>query len=525
MNSSLESKIAAGRGRHIRRNVLSSYAGQTVSILTPLILIPLYTRWLGHATYGQWLMIQSVAVYLGLGSLGTWQSVGNRITEGVATGRRDELGQVISTAFVGYAIVAAILALVCGVAAPWIFAGVASEGDSHVAIAFVVLAGLLLSSWPLRTSAMVLRGFERVDREQSVAVVAALLRMIGTATVLYAGLRLIAVALVQGGALLCYGLGAYLLSLRLTPQARPRLSRFSTAVLRSLAMPSLSFFVMDASHTLSFSVDNLVIGYVVGTAMVTAYSVPYRMLLMSGAMFTVLLSALRPTLTTRFVRGERDLLYSGLILLLRLAFLYATFVAFLAWLLGPEILRLWAGAGVFPGKTAFGMQIAVFMMGVVIEPALAILMATTHHYGYAKMALVEGLLNLGLSLWWVHYWGLAGVIGGTLSARVIISLWYAPWAALTLLEARFSQVLKDLGPAALICVVTICAGIIVDRMAHGNLALLVISAAVGGVTILTLFTLIVFSSSERRTAWQLLTRSVNSAALQNELPADAGSGR
>lgn len=501
MKSVLETKIAEGRGGRIGRNILTSYAGTAVSVLTPLILIPLYTRWLGNSTYGQWVMIQSVAAYLGLGGLGTWQSVGNRITESVAAGRREDLEQLVSTAFFGYGFSAAILALISALVAHWIFHSVSGEGDPRVAMAFVVLAVLLLCSWPFRTNAMVLRGFERVDWEQAIYGVSSIGRIIGMTGVLFVGFKLTGIAVVQGGTILLYGIGAYFLSLKFAPEARPRLSRFSADTLRALAMPSLSFFVIEASYMLNFSVDNLVIGYVLGTAMVTAYSVPYRMLLTLAALFAVLLAALRPTLTTRFVRGERELVYSGLVLLWRLALLYASLVAFLAWLIGPEILRVWAGAGVFPGKTVFAMQTAVFMIGVLIDPPLNILAATTHHYNYSKFAMVEGLLNLGLSLWWVHYWGLAGVIGGTFTARLLTTAWYTPSAALNLLQVRYRETLRNLAPAALICAGAIWAALVLRRFAEGNLTIIIPSAIVGSSVIIALFSFTAFSALERRAAW------------------------
>jgi O-antigen/teichoic acid export membrane protein len=501
----LETRIAEGRGRQIGRNILSSYAGQTVSIITPLVLIPLYTRLLGHAVYGQWLMIQSVAVYLGLGNFGTAQSVGNRITESVAGGKREELGQTVSTAFIGYGMVAVVLAIVCAGSAHWIFHDVSAEGDAHVALAFVILTIMLLSSWPLRMGALVLRGFERVDQDQAVSAGSSILRLIGTAAVLYGGMKLVGVALVQGGTTLLYGLGVSILAARFTPEARPRIARFSRRILRSLAKPSLSFFIMDASATLNFSVDNLVIGYVLGTTMVTAYSVPYRMLLTLGGLFSVLDNALRPTLTTRFVRGERDMLYSGLTMLLRIAFLYVTLVAFVAWLIGPEVLRVWAGAGVFPGKYVFGMQIAVFMMSVLIDPPLTVLYATTRHYGFAKFALTEGLLNLVLSLWWVRYWGLGGVIGSTMVARVLTTLWYTPWAAFGLLDNGFERVFRDLWPAAAICTGSIASAVFLDRLANGNRALLIGSSVAGVVLIIAIFALGAFTAPERRAAWSWIT--------------------
>jgi hypothetical protein len=82
-------------------------------------------------------------------------------------------------------------------------------------------------------------------------------------------------------------------------------------------------------------------------------------------------------------------------------------------------------------------------------------MATTRHYGYAACALIEGALNLGLSLWWVHVFGLAGVIAATVVARLATNGWYMIVAANRTLAATTIDQLRRLAPGAAVAAVAL----------------------------------------------------------------------
>jgi len=72
-----------------------------------------------------------------------------------------------------------------------------------------------------------------------------------------------------------------------------------------------------------------------------------------------------------------------------------------------------------------------------------VLMATTKHYMYANLAMLEAVLNVALSLWWVRIWGLPGVIGGTLLARLLTTGWYIPMAAVKIVGSEFEGVYES----------------------------------------------------------------------------------
>jgi O-antigen/teichoic acid export membrane protein len=428
----------------LKRNVAWSYVNWIIGFVAPLILIPLYVRLLGHQLYGEWLVIVSISSYLGLANLGSWQAVGNRITEVVAQGRREEIGRLMSTGFIAYSAIMAMTVLVALVIAALFARRTTPALDGRALMAFYVFIALSALGFPLNAYSVMLRAFERVDIEQRINACSSLFRIVAMAAVLFGGLKLIAVAAIQGGVIFAKGIAAYVAGVRLDADARPRLSRWSTLLLASLFKPSIGFFGLTVASTLTFGVDNLVIGYVMGARAVTQYAVPFRLMTIVSGGFAVGISALWPTIT-RFHAGDRlDEIRRGFILLMRLAFVSGAAGGIGLWFLGPGFIRIWAGPGVFPGHETFSLQIALMVIQMLLTPADAVLMATTRHYGYAVLAAVEGVLNLGLSLWWVRYWGLAGVIGATVTARLLTNGWYMPVAALRTIGMSGNEFLRAL---------------------------------------------------------------------------------
>ncbi|MGH7782132.1 MAG: lipopolysaccharide biosynthesis protein [Candidatus Binataceae bacterium] len=433
------------------RSIAWSYANWLAGFAAPLILIPLYVRMLGHERYGQWLVILSVASYLGLASLGSWQAVGNRIAEAVARKDGGEVNRLVSTGFIAYsgtigAVVLAVFALT-----PIVWSRLMPAAGAEVKDAFYVFIALAALAFPFRAPAIMLRAFERVDLEQIIATCSNVGRIAVMAAALIAGFKLIAVALIQGGTMLASGIAAYAVATRIAPDSRPRLSRFSRSLLSSLIKPSLGFFGLTVASTLAFGIDNLVIGYAIGAGAVTQYAVPFRLIVIVSGAFATGTAALWPTITKLHASDRLDVLRRGFMLLMRLGMLFAGLVGIALWFLGPGFIRLWAGAGVFPGRATFGLQIILMIVQILLIPADAVLMATTRHYVYAALAVFEGGLNLVLSLWWVRHWGLAGVIGGTLAARMLTNGWYLPAAALSTLEIPPGRAARELGGALVVC--------------------------------------------------------------------------
>lgn len=485
----------------LQRNIAWSYINWLISMAVPLVMVPIYLRCLGRESYGVWLVILSVTSYLGLANLGIGQTLANRIAEAAARKRADEIGPLVSTAFFGYAAIAGALFI-----ALWLFTPIVTNrlavGTSAVAIApFFIYVGLALLSFPFKVFPMVLRGFERVDQEQAITVAANVVRIAILALALLSGLKLAAVAAINGSAEILSSMATYRQSRRLTREARPRLANFSRALLAGMVRPSLGFLGIQVSATLMMGVDNLVIGYALGAAAVTAYAVPLRLTTILVGLQSVAVNAINPSVTVNYAQGSREALARGYLFSLRVSTLYATAGAIALWVIGPQFLRVWAGAGVFPGRPAYALMVMLFMMVVMIMPASSILWATTRHYTWALLALAEGVTNLALSLWGVRHFGLSGVIGATVATSLMMTFWYLPYGALRTLELSIASAARELAPGFVVSAAAIAA-VAIAWSPHRDASLLyalgwgTVAVAVYAIA----FAWIGFSRSQRRSA-------------------------
>ncbi|HTT75066.1 MAG TPA: oligosaccharide flippase family protein [Candidatus Binataceae bacterium] len=507
-----ESPAFADGSRRLSRNVRWSYVAWSASAFAPVVTVPFCVRYLGARLYGEWLMILSLTAYLGLANLGIAQTVGNRIAEATAFNRRGEIRTLVATGFWTYALlaiglIAALVTVIPVIADHWL----RSAGASAALIIYIVLICLAM---PARIYQAALRGFERVDCEQALDALSTLARTALAVIALAAGGKLIAIAMVNGCSALLAAALAYPLARRIGGAIQPLPERFQWHCLRSLIRPSAAFLALQAGTTLTLGIDNLVIGAVLGAAAVTRYAVPFRLIWMAALVFTVAVNAAMPTITGHYALAQQRVLVRHYLIALRLALLFATCGAMLLWTAGPSLIGWWAGPEVFPGRAVFAMQIALFAILAVTAPSTAILAATTRHYRYAASTIVEGLLNLALSLLWVRRYGLAGVIGATIAASLLTTSWYVSAAAPAVIGLGWRPMLHRLALPITISTGALAVTVIAGRFAAPFACFMF--ACTTATIVLTAYLALVFDTSERQSIIRYLSGSLaaGSAAVR-----------
>jgi O-antigen/teichoic acid export membrane protein len=476
-------------------------------------------RYLGNRLYGEWLIIMSLAAYLSLTNLGLAQTVGNRIAEAIACNRRDEVGTLVATAFWTYTMIAigliGVLFLGSNVIGHRRLHAVAPEAS----VAFIIYVALICLAMPGKIYQVTLRGFERVDCEQLLDAGSTVARTVLTVMALVAGFKLAAIALVNGCSSVIAGMLAYWIARHISGGLEPLPRRFSWGCLRSLGSPSAAFLALQAGSTLTIGIDNLVIGAALGGIGVTRYAVPFRLIWMTALVFTVAVNAAMPTITGRYALAQRPALTRYYLIALRIALLFATCGAMLLWTAGPLLIRLWAGLGVFPGPRVFALQITLFGILVVTAPSAAILAATTNHYRYAASTIVEGLLNLALSLLWVRRYGLVGVIGGTIVASLLTTSWYVTLAAPRVIGLARLRMLRHLALPVAISATALTAMIVAGRSVE-PFAAFVIANLIAGL-VLVVYLALVFDASELRAIRRFLASALSAGSPVSWLPVPA----
>ena len=98
------------------------------------------------------------------------------------------------------------------------------------------------------------------------------------------------------------------------------------------------------------------------------------------------------------------------------------------YLLSPWLFALWLGDSLPATRAILPLVLAHTVIGATAGVGRATLLATGKAGAYAVSVLVGGLLNVGLSLWFVHLgFGLRGVIWGTLVSVLLRCVLWLPW--------------------------------------------------------------------------------------------------
>jgi glycosyltransferase involved in cell wall biosynthesis len=85
-----------------------------------------------------------------------------------------------------------------------------------------------------------------------------------------------------------------------------------------------------------------------------------------------------------------------------------------------------------------------------MHPTSSILYGTSRHRVLSVIVITEGLINLGLSLWLIRVWGLAGVALGTAIPMLIARLFVVPFYACRTIQLPYRTFLREaLGPAVI----------------------------------------------------------------------------
>lgn len=506
----LETRALSMR-RQIFSNLFFSYANYAVSIVAPLILVPLFVRLLGHTLYGQWLVILSITSYFSMANLGLSRTIANEFAMVHARADFDEIDTLTSTSFFGYGAVTALLLAVFFIELPAISSHFLARADRSTIVALVIVTVTSAIGLPFEVYAMFLRGAKRVDQEQAIGLFSTVARLGAMAAALITGLRIMAVAVIQGAMRLVSAIAWCVYAIRISPEARPRITKFSLKMMRRLLIPSAGFFAIQIAQTINVGLDNLVIAAFRPAAEVTQYAVTMKLVFINSGIFSVILDTLAPYVTADFTLQRSDRLQSGYIFFLKFAFLFGVSTTIGLWFLAPGLIQFWAGPGIFPGKTTFLLQTSLLFMGILANPAYIVLTATMRHYGLTVVAAVECTLNLTLSIWLVQRWGIAGVIAGSVFAHVLTNAWYMQYGALQVLEIRFFRVLFEIGPTALLSLVALAIAFAFAELGSTPLsAIRAVTATIIAVPAFAIgWALVSFDSGERKEAWSIVTRFIN----------------
>jgi O-antigen/teichoic acid export membrane protein len=412
----------------LRKAVITAgfaYAQFGVAIVSGIVLVPLTLHRVGATAYGLWLASGEVLGHAGMVELGVLGVLPWMIAEADGKGDRDRIRSLLSNAMT---IAALVGAAYLGVAVlGWMFLpGVLRLTPADRATVFGPLAILVVAnavSYPLRVYQGVLAGLQDVYFNGAFSVLNT-----------FAGISITAVMLVKGYGLYALAVGAALPSLVALAAAFGRTVTLTPDLLHGWPRPSLEearqlfhngtgVWLGTLGWALLAATNGIVITYLGRPEWVAVYACTSKLSTMATQLAWIVPDSGLVGLAQLF--GERSAgsrMRQIVLLMLRLHLLLAGAAAcgFLAF--NPAFVTRWVGGGLFGG-----LRLNLLLAGSIIELSLIHgLIATASVLGnrmkVGTLTLVNGVVQLALSLVFGHMWGLSGIAAAVLVAGLVTAV-------------------------------------------------------------------------------------------------------
>ena len=453
-------------------NVIMNWIAMAVGMVVPFFLTPFVIRHLGVTAYGIWILAVSTVSYLNLLDMGLRSAVIRFVSKAEAQGKMEDATAAIGAALwvrvlisAGVAVLSIILALMF----PHLFK---IPADLQRAAQITVLMCALGVAFTLTSGVFgaVLAATNRFDVLSSISAVQTLARAGGVILILGSGHGLVPLAYWEGTVALLSGIATCLMALKIFPPCRVPIARPDMKILKMIWSYSFTTFILIIAVQIITNTDNLVVGAFVSVGMVAFYSIGGSLMGYSWQVVSAVSTTFTPMASGLEAGGRTEDLQRLLLRGTQATLGIAMPISVALTLRGKTFINLWMGPEYSEiAGTVLQILIISQFFGIADGTAGSIMMAIDKHKPVAKWAVIEAVLNLGLSIVLVKTIGIYGVAWGTSISMTFVHLFFWPRYVRKVLDVPVRKFIWEgwmkitlcAVPYAIVCAVT-------DRYWHAS---------------------------------------------------------
>ncbi len=404
---------------HLVVGALAGWIAVLASTIAGFVVTPLIIDNLGKDANGLWRLALQVLGYYGLIDLSLGLAIIRYLSKYRGEGRADDFRSMFHTAArltVGF--VAALLVLVMVFARPLAGLFTDDQATEFANVLRVMVLSTALTALSLVVGAVLL-AHEEFARTNLIRAAVEIYRAIGSVAVLANGGGLVGLAWISAGAAaLNFSAVAYFVARSHRHEVLPR-AGFSRPMARKLSRYAGTSLVNRGGSLLRFQVDIVVINAVVSTAAAGVYGVV--LIVVQGIRMLTLAVAdvIQPRLSA--IQSRQDQFQRSIVTFSNVVASVSVFIVAVLWVTIDDILAVWLrGAEDFTvsDRETAATVFRLLAIGTAIDMVLIVgqksVEALAKHAVLARLSLVEGLANLGLSITLGEIYGLKGVAIGTM---------------------------------------------------------------------------------------------------------------
>lgn len=482
-----------------------------VKLIITFVMTPVFVHNLGKYDYGLWEMIGAVIGYMGILDLGLRPAISRFAARHLAEEDETALQSVYMSALVFMAIVGVLLFVFFFCWGVWFSGGIAPNDEPHqkYTLFLVIIGAYLLISFPGYVAESYLEGFQKYYLKNNITIINSVFGSVLLYYFITPENGLVLLATINAiGLTIKYVLFMWILSRPAYGAIRAQMGTLSLSRLRELIVFGFKSFIQGIATRVENATDVLVIGLIMGPAMVPFYSIPANLTQHIRGLGWTLTHAFMPLFSGLSAKAENETIRTVFLISSRyvVSILFAMGTG--ALLLGAPFISIWLGPE-FGEKAKWLILFLVFFTILpFINPfASRYLTAINKHGIFARLTPLAALLNIGLSLVLVHPFGLEGVAFASVVPGLIFVPLYLRYTCrhldLPVRQYLRASVLPAFVPAGLMALIILGLG---EYLVYDSYGHILLGAILGSVGWLAAFWLLVLNREERDYVGARLTR-------------------
>jgi O-antigen/teichoic acid export membrane protein len=410
--------------RRLLTGGISNFVARFTTAAVWFVLTPFVLAHVEPSGYALWVLMGAVASYGYLLDFGVGSAVVKYVAEHTARGERDPARTLITTArvlAVALAVLTALLALAVAHILPALLTAPAAQ--QQLAIRLVLLTGIDVAiAIAYIPHVSVLRGLQRYDLANGVAIAASLVQGVATVGVLLAGWGVLGMIAINIPTTIASGLAFSAMARRVAPDLMAGSHVMTWTAIRRITSFSTSGFAIDMAARLQTKTDEWVIALFMPVTAVTPYALARRLGEVTALAAVQCLKVVMPVASELDAGKDAEKLGHLYITGSRLALAFAAPVTAVLMVIGGPVLALWVGPQYGNEGALVAVLAAASLLATSQAPATQVLLGIARHRVVAISAVSSGIANVLLSILLLQWFGLLGVAFGTLIPTAVTSL-------------------------------------------------------------------------------------------------------
>ncbi len=428
-----------------------------LNVALAFFMMPFILHSLGDRMYGIWIMIGAVMGYSAYLDFGLSSAVSRFISRAIGRNDMDEVNGIVNTSFLIYLAIGAAAAAITVIAAISAERFVASAEDLSVVRVLILLLGFNIAlGFPTRAFGGLLGANLRYGITEGIELTGLLLRNALILALFSLGYGIITLGLILFGvSLLSYVLYTFF-AFRTVSPLKVDFRLFSVNRAKELFSYSFYTFVYRLAEILIFRVDALVVGAYMGASAVAHYAIASTLVSYFIYFIYNTFSLMGPVYSQDEGRGDGEKIKRNFLFTTRLSVYSSVLIGAMTMLYGDFFIERWMGPGYLDAYPPLTVLVAATLAMLMQMPSSTVLYSISRHKFLAFTGVIEGVLNLALSLYLVREHGLFGVALGTAIPMVAIRLLVQPFYVCRAIGIRVTEYyINTLGGPALLGVLAI----------------------------------------------------------------------